>query len=313
MVNTDNAITWSLYFEGGTWSILGCAFFALAYIFLNETRIKAPQSTAVIYSKPLALLAGFASFGCAFVALIRAIGFDAVVEVIDNNSANTISGLKSYDLGFVSVAIWLFFMSWVVSLYNAFRDFTSHLYWITFVFWAMVMFLLYHATSWWAMFLLSVLGLVLLFANILSTIANSYVAFYLLDVSKWIMYTFYFGFQLTFGVITFFSCPYNIDNWGLMGQWFPEWIRWVLMVFATLVFTLVAIYSFWHRIPRSGDYRDFFPSDPAVPALNALIAQGQIVSEKDINAAFGGTGMDASRAMSSGNKFSSAKAWAVRK
>ena len=308
MVNTDTAIDLSLYVETAVWAGMGSMFFGLSYIVLNEKRLKGLQSTAIIYSKALALLAGFASFSCAFVAFIRALGFDAVIEVIDNSSASQIAGLKSYDLGLVSVAIWLFFMSWIVAYYNAFRDFTMHLYWFSFVLWAIDMFLLYHATSWWVMFLLACLGLILLFANILATIANSYVAFYLLDISKWVMYTFYFGFQLTFGVVLLFSCPQNISNWGLMGQWFPEWVRWVLQAFATIVFVLTAVYSFMYRIPKSKDYHDFFPNDPAVQALNALIAQGQIVSKTDLEKTFNAGGMAASRTVA-GNSLNSASAW----
>jgi len=309
MVNTDTAIDLSLYIEASVWAFFGCAMFALTYIFLNENRLTGIHSTAKIYSKSLALLSGFACFACAFVAFIRAIGFDAVIEVIDNSSANQISGLKSYDLAFVSVGVWLFFMSHVVAHYNAFRDFTMHIYWISFTFWALDLFLLYHATSWWAMFILACIAAVVFVANILATIANSYVAFYYFDFWRWIMYSFYFGFQLTFAIVVLFSCPYNISQWGLMGQWFPEWVRWVLQVLATLVFTFVAIYSFMYRIPKSRDYHDFFPNDPAVPALNALIAQAQIVSGEDLEKTFGNTGGMAASRVVAGSGMNSQAAW----
>lgn len=295
---------------------VGSTLFAVAYFVLNTRTLNGLPAASVIWAKPIALRAGFAAMSLAFFALIRWIGFDSVSELVAEGTADTVLNVKLYDLRWVATGFWIFFMASDVSLYNAFRDMTSHLYWFSFVAWAGCGYAIMHATTPFQIVMLSCFGALLLIMSMLATIGNSYVAFHFLDISKWIMYTFFFGSMVTAWVILLLSSPWAIHNWGVMGQVFPEFIFWVTQLLATIVFSATAIYSFMYRIPVSKDYADFFgDSDPTVPALNALLAQGQIATRDEIVKAFGGdmTGAEASRAVS-GASFPmthAARAWAA--
>ncbi|MGE0525545.1 MAG: hypothetical protein AB7P49_00670 [Bdellovibrionales bacterium] len=300
---------------------LGIAYFFVAYFILNPSRLNGPSSTAVIWSKPLALLAGFGCFALGLVAFVRTLGFDSVSELIAENVSDTVEGVKLYDLRWVGSMLWAIFMAYLIALYNAFRDFQLRLYWVAFAVWAIFGYIILHATTWWQVVLLTGVGALILISCILATIGNTYVAFYLLDFSKWIMYSFFFGSMLTAWVILLLSSPYAISNWGVMGQVWPEYIFFVTQTLAAIITPSVAIYSFMYRIPITGDYYDLYgTTDPTVTALKSLLAEGQIVSKEELTKQFGTmTGSEASRAMSgcqfayeSSPRTPVSKAWAMK-
>lgn len=294
--------------------LLTILYLIVAYFVLNTSVLKGLQSDAVIWSKPLALLAAFGAFTLGTVAFIRALGFDSVSELVAEGLPDTVNGVKLYDLRWVGSMLWVIVMAYIIALYNAFRDFTMKVYWAPLAVWAVLGYVIMHSTTWWQIVLLTGLGVMVLLSSMLATIGNSYVAFYLLDISKWIMYTFFFGSMVTSWVILLLSSPYAISNWGVMGQVWPEYVFFVTQMLAAIITPSVAIYSFMYREPLSRDLSDFFGRNPTPTqfALSYLLPEGQIATKEQLEATFQRTtGSDASRSLS-GSKFQktpAAKAW----